>query len=244
MAARSGRRKPVFLKIYNRISAKKPYKKLEAQKWKEMFFKKDASLCREFETFYTELQKVEAEDDDEDWIDIDDEAPDGTPSVLDAASSTSAPAKVKASAEAKRSVQRGDKTARMNAMNNWIAQRWNKASEEDKKTVRDDLELEYNKAMVLWNQCKEWAGTPLDFARLVNNHLHKSRTSLLTGVVRAQMSLEELAGNVLDTVASLVGGVAILHVAYHAHENGKLRVRSYVSILLRHTMSHHSQIAI
>jgi hypothetical protein len=38
-----------------------------------MFFEKDTSLRQEFKTFYAELQKVEAEDDDEDWIDIDDE---------------------------------------------------------------------------------------------------------------------------------------------------------------------------
>jgi hypothetical protein len=175
VAAKSGRRKPVFLEIYNRISAKKPYKKLEAQKWKEMFYEKDVSLRREFETFYTQLQKVEAEDDEEDWIDIDDEAPGPTPSVPDAASPAPAPgpteatqpAKVKASAGAKRSVQRGDKTARMNAMNDWIAQQWNKSSEEDKKLVRDELEKEYSTALALWNRRKEWAGTPLDFARLV-----------------------------------------------------------------------------
>jgi hypothetical protein len=50
--------------------------------------------------------------------------------------------------------------------------------------------------------------------------------TILTLYVRAQIALHELAGDMLDTLASLIGGVTVLHVAYFDHESGNLRVRS------------------
>jgi hypothetical protein len=196
-----------------------------------MFYDKDKKLQKEFNSFWEELTKFEEEeDDDENEVPSqpsNNQTSSSAPNPLTDSSQTpsisTSSTRPTPSRATKLGVRRGDRTAKMNAMNDWISQQWETQAPELQDKVRTELEDEHQKATALWNSRKEWSGTPIDFARLVPPVF---LVNTFSPYARAQIALHELAGNVLDTIASLIGGVTVLHVAYFEHETGHLRVRS------------------
>jgi hypothetical protein len=152
--------------MYNKITARKPYKKPEAQKWKEMFYDKDKKLQKDFESFWKELQKYEEEEDGDEPEGLipSNQGPSSSPNAQSSAEKLST--QPIPSAATKRAVQRGDRTAKMNALNDWISQCWEGQGDAVRTEVLTELESEHKKAMTLWESQKKWSGTPLDFARL------------------------------------------------------------------------------
>jgi hypothetical protein len=156
--------------MYNKITACKPYKKPEAQKWKEMFYDKNKKLQKEFESFWVDLQKYEEEEDGDDLEETGglisaNKGPSSNPNAQSSAEKL--PTQPTPSAATKLAVQRGDRTAKMNALNDWISQCWEGQEEAVRTQVLTELESEHKKAMALWESRKKWSGTPLDFVRLV-----------------------------------------------------------------------------
>jgi hypothetical protein len=167
--------------IYDRITARRPYRKAEAQMWKEMFYEKSPALQKEFSAHFDAMRKLGDDDDETQGDGVPESAsnPNSSPTTTSndpATSSTVTAGKSKqASAAALRSLARGDKTGKLNIFNDWVATRWKELEDADaRKEVIEAVDTEHEKAMALWNTRKNWTGSALDYARWVLQ-LHNSK---------------------------------------------------------------------